>query len=75
MGKYPPEVQENIRFFTTSLDEADEVWFDKDPIEGITQTEWTNAWQGVIFGQLTPEEAAKNMQDKLTQELQNALGG
>ena len=31
--------------------------------------------QGVIFGQLTPEEAAKNMQDKLTQELQNALGG
>lgn len=75
MGKYPADVQENIKFFTTSLDDADEVWFDKDPIEGITQTEWNSAWQGVIFGELTPEEAAKNMQDKLTQELQNALGG
>jgi len=73
MGKYPAEVQENIKYFYSSLDEADEVWFEKDPIEGITSTEWTTAWQGVAFGSLTPEEAAKAMHDKLNEELAAVL--
>jgi ABC-type glycerol-3-phosphate transport system substrate-binding protein len=75
MGKYPPEVQENIKFFYTSLDEADELWFEKDPVEGITSTEWNSAWQGVVYGQFTPEEAAANMQAKLTEELAAVVGG
>jgi multiple sugar transport system substrate-binding protein len=73
MSKYPPEVQENIKYFYTSLDEADEIWFEKDPIEGITSTEWTNAWQGVAFGSITPTEAATTMQSKLTEELAAVL--
>ncbi|MBI1877880.1 MAG: extracellular solute-binding protein, partial [Chloroflexi bacterium] len=75
MSKYPEPVQENIRFFTTSLDEADELWSERDPIESITQDQWNNVWQGVTFGKITPEEAAKDMQAKLTEELQAALGG
>jgi multiple sugar transport system substrate-binding protein len=75
MSKYPPEVQENIKYFTSSLDEADEIWFEKDPIEGITQTEWGNAWQGVVFGRLTPAEAATAMQAKLTEELAAVVEG
>lgn len=73
LNKFPAEVQENIKFFTTSLDEADELWFEKDPIESITQSEWNNAWQGVAFGKITPQEAAQNMQTKLSEELKNAL--
>lgn len=73
MSKYPDDVQANIKYFTASMDEADEVWFDKDPIEGVTQDAWTTAWQGVVYGTLTPEEAATQMQAKLTEELANAF--
>lgn len=75
MSKYPDDVQENIRYFTTSLDEADEIWLNKDPIEGVTETEWNKAWQGVVYGEFTPEEAAATMQARLTEELANVMEG
>ena len=73
LSEYPPEVQENIQFFTRSLDEADELWFEKDPIEGISATQWVTAREDVIYHKLTPDEAAQRMQETLTKELADAL--
>jgi len=73
LSKYPEYVQENILYFIDSLDEADETWISRDPIEGITQTAWQDAYQAVQYGDLTPEEAAKKMQDDLTKELNQFL--
>jgi ABC-type glycerol-3-phosphate transport system substrate-binding protein len=70
---YPEHVQESLLFYPDSLQEADEVWFVRDPIEGVTQTEWQKAYQGVIYGEFTPEEAAAQMQETLTKELDQFL--
>ncbi|MHB0877279.1 MAG: extracellular solute-binding protein [Anaerolineae bacterium] len=75
LSRYPEDVAKNVMFFQRSLDEADEVWYNQDPIEGITGTEWGKAFQGVMQGTLTPEEAATQMQANLQKELQNVLGG
>jgi len=69
MSKYPDYVEDNIRLFVDSLTEADETWVVRDPIEGITQTAWQDTYQAVQYGDITPEEGAKQMQDKLTKEL------
>ena len=73
LGMYPEHVQESLLFYPDSLEEADEVWFVRDPIEGVTQTEWQKAYQGVIYGEFTPEEAAAQMQETLTKELDQFL--
>jgi multiple sugar transport system substrate-binding protein len=73
LSEYPPEVQESILFFTSSIDEADELWYEKDPIEGITATQWVTAREDVIYGKATPDEAAQSLQEKLTAELAEAL--
>jgi ABC-type glycerol-3-phosphate transport system substrate-binding protein len=74
LSQYPEDVAQNIMFFQKSLDEADEVWYNQDPVEGITGTEWGKAFQGVMQGTLTPEEAAAQMQANLQKELNNVLG-
>lgn len=73
LSKYPEDVQQNILFFTTSLDNADELWSEKDPIEGITSSEWQTTRDDVNYGRVTPAEAAARMQEKLTSELAQAL--
>jgi ABC-type glycerol-3-phosphate transport system substrate-binding protein len=73
LSQYPEDVQQNILYFTTSLDEADELWIEKDPIEGITSTEWQSTREDVIYGRVTPAEAATSLQEKLTTELAQAL--
>ena len=73
LGKYPDLVQANILFFTNSLTEAKETWVDIDPIDGICESEWNKAWQGVVYGDLTPEQAAQQMQANMTAELENVL--
>jgi ABC-type glycerol-3-phosphate transport system substrate-binding protein len=73
LSEYPPEVQENILFFTTSIDEADELWYEKDPIEGITNVQWVTAREDVIYNKATPAEAAAKLQETLTAELAEAL--
>ncbi len=73
LSKYPDDVQQNILFFTASLDDGDELWIEKDPIEGITNTEWENMRNDVIFGRSTPAEAAAKLQEKLTTELAEAM--
>ena len=74
MSRYPSDVAENIMFFQKSLDEADEVWYNNDPIESITETEWGKAYQGVMYGKMTAKEAAATMEANLTKELQKVLG-
>ena len=73
MSRYPEDVQKSMKFFTDSLESADEVWWNTDPIEGITGNEWLKQYQAVMYGQTTPDEAAKAMQDTLTAELAKAL--
>ena len=73
MSRYPEHVQTSIRFFTDSMNTADEVWWNTDPIEGLTETNWQKNYQAVQYGQITADEAAKAMQDTLTAELAKAL--
>ena len=44
---------------------------DVDPIEGFTGTTWTEDREKLTFGQLKPEEVAKQMQEALTKELKD----
>jgi ABC-type glycerol-3-phosphate transport system substrate-binding protein len=69
LSGFPELVQESLQFYPDSLGSADEVWYVRDPIEGITQTEWQKAYEGVIYGEFGAEEAAKTMQENLTKEL------
>jgi len=70
LSEFPDYVQEDIWWFTRdSIAQADENWVEKDPIGNMTEQEWNNMRQAVIFGDLSPEEAAKQMQEKMTQEL------
>lgn len=67
--RFPEHVMDSINWFTSSMDNADEVWWNTDPIEGITANEWTRAFQAVQHGDITPAEAAKQMHDNLTEEI------
>jgi ABC-type glycerol-3-phosphate transport system substrate-binding protein len=70
LDKYPQNVQDGIWFFVRrALDEADEIYFENDPIGSITDAEWIKARDGVVYGDMTPEEAAKKMEAKLNDEL------
>ncbi len=74
ISQFPEHVQKSMRWWLDSLYTADEVWWNVDPIEGITQDEWRRVYQAVQYGQMTPEQGAKEMQDKLTQEIQTMFG-
>jgi len=73
MSEYPEHVQEDVRFFVDSLEDADEVWVVRDPIEGITESVWQSTYQAVQFGDMTPEEGAAHMQEELSRELARFL--
>jgi multiple sugar transport system substrate-binding protein len=46
-----------------------------DPITQITYNKWQAAYNAVIYGDKTPEQAPKDMQQELTDELQKFLSG
>lgn len=61
-------------FFVKAVTEADEVWPDQpNPIVSVTGDEWVKAYEGVIYGDLAPQQAATNMQIALTKALAEML--
>lgn len=65
---------EGFEFFAKSIVEADEMWPSQpNPITGVTSDEWTKARDGVNYGDITPEQAARDMQAALTKALQEML--
>jgi len=69
LSSYPDHVAKSIKWFTDSMTQSDEVWWNTDPIEGITQDEWQKAYEAVRHDQITPDAAAKQMQDNLTKAI------
>jgi len=62
-----------LDWFVRSVAEADELTeVEMDPITQITGNEWDKNTQAVIYGDKTPEQAVKDMQAKLTEELAKA---
>jgi ABC-type glycerol-3-phosphate transport system substrate-binding protein len=72
--KYPERTAEDIWWYTrTALEEADEVWVEGDPIGSVTDAKWKLMREAVIYGDLTPEAAAQQMQKDMEAELANFL--
>ena len=70
LDKYDTSQYEGLDFFIRSFTEATDMrGMDVDPIEGFTSTEWFEGSQQLTFGQVTPEELARQMQEALTTEL------
>lgn len=70
IGKYP-----GLDWFVRSAEEADEMGaVEMNPITSVTADKWGDATDGVIYGEMTPQEAAKFMQEELTEELRKLLG-
>lgn len=68
-SKYP-----GLDWFVASATEATELSeVEMDPVTGITYNEFIKATDGVIYGTMTPEQAAAKMQTTLTDELAAAL--
>ena len=70
---FPEHVMDSINWFTGSMDNADEVWWNTDPIEGITGDEWRRVFQAVQFGDMTPAQGAKELQEKLQAEIDQMM--
>ena len=70
---FPEHVMDSINWFTGSMDNADEVWWNTDPIEGITGDEWGRVFQAVQFGDMTPAQGAKELQEKLQAEIDQMM--
>ena len=61
-----------LRWFLQSALDADELWAAPVmPIDGFVNAERGRTYNAVIYGDMTPEEAAANMQQRCTEELQN----
>ena len=59
-----------------AVTKSDEVWPDQpNPVVSITNDEWIKARDGVIFGDITPEQAAINMQTAVSKALDELLQG
>jgi len=72
LDKVDTSKYKGLDWYVKSLKEANDIrGMDVDPIEGFTGNEWTTTREKVTFGQLSPEDAAKQMQDALTKELKD----
>jgi multiple sugar transport system substrate-binding protein len=72
LSKVDTSAYKGLDFYVNSLKEANDMrGMDVDPIEGVTNTQWTDGVQTVTFGKATPEAFAKKMQDALTQALKD----
>lgn len=73
-SKYGEQAANDIWWYTrTALEDADEVWVEGDPIGSVTDAKWKLMREAVIYGDLTPEAAAAQMQKDMDTELANFL--
>ena len=74
LEKVDTSAYKGLDWYVKSLQEANDMrGMDVDPIEGFTNTQWTEGIQKVTFGQLKPEDFARQMQETLTNELKDRL--
>jgi multiple sugar transport system substrate-binding protein len=72
LDKVDTSKYKGLDWYVKSIKEMDDPrGMDVDPIEGFTNTTWTENRDKLNFGQLKPEEVAKQMQDTLTKELKD----
>lgn len=72
LEKYDTSQYKGLDFYIKSFTESNEMHgMSVDPIEGFTNTTWTEGIQRVTFGKSTPEAFAKEMQAALTRELKD----
>jgi len=72
LGKVDTSKYKGLDWYVNSLKEANDMrGMDVDPIEGFTNTTWNDGIQKVTYGQVTPEDFAKQMQVALTKELKD----
>ncbi len=70
LRKYPEHVQQNILFYTNSIDEANDLWVvDKDPEDSFLSDQWQQAIGKVTHHDITPREAARFLQTQMTEDL------
>jgi len=63
-------VYKGLDFYIKSIEEADIIVGDaRDPLARFTGKQWRDAIEAVIYGDKTPQEAAKNAQEACTEEL------
>jgi multiple sugar transport system substrate-binding protein len=64
----------NLDWFVNSATDTNEMHaVVNDPLTGVTYNRFVEATDAVIYGTKTPEQAAKDMQDQLTKELESFL--
>jgi ABC-type glycerol-3-phosphate transport system substrate-binding protein len=72
LDKVDTSKYKGLDWYVNSIKETnDPRGMDVDPIEGFTGTMWTEDRDKLNFGQLKPEDVAKQMQDGLTKELKD----
>jgi maltose-binding protein MalE len=74
LSKFPEHVQEGIKFFTSSLDEAKEVWVvDFDPEDSYLEDQWHRFNDQMNHHSSTPKDVATQLQAKMTSQLKSQL--
>ncbi len=75
LSKFPADVQQGIRFFTTSLDEAKEIWTaDMDPEDEYLGSKWRGLAAQVNQHKIDPKTAAQQLQFVMTTQLNSEAG-
>jgi maltose-binding protein MalE len=70
LSKFPADVQQGIQFFTTSLDQAKEVWTaDMDPEDEYLGSKWRGLAAQVNQHKIDPKTAAQQLQFIMTTQL------
>lgn len=72
LSKFPKDVQQGIQFFTTSVDDAKEIWTaDLDPEDEYLGSQWTKIAGQVNTHTLDPKTAAQQLQFAMDTQLKN----
>jgi maltose-binding protein MalE len=75
LSKFAPDVQQGIRFFTDSLDQAKEVWIpDMDPEDGYLRAQWQKIADQVNHHKLDAKTAAQQLQFMMTTQINSQAG-
>lgn len=74
LSSFPQFVQDGIKFFTTSLDKAKEVWTaEMDPEDAYLSDTWHQLNDQMNHHSIKPQAAAATLQTKMSSELQSQL--
>jgi ABC-type glycerol-3-phosphate transport system substrate-binding protein len=72
LDKVDTSKYKGLDWYVKSIKEANDMrGMDVDPIEGFTNTAWTEGYDKMNFGKVTPEDLAKQLQESLTKELKD----